>query len=61
MQKITSHLWFDKEAVEAAEKIVDARPFRNKRDLLTRQLLSKDEYDKVKNAIVAKQPPKAKK
>jgi len=41
-----------------AKKIVDGRPYRNKRDLVTRQLLSQDEYDKVKNAIVAKQPPR---
>src|SRR3954462_534680 len=41
-----------------AKKIVDGRPYRNKRDLLSRQLLTKDEYEKVKNAIVAKQPPK---
>jgi competence protein ComEA len=41
-----------------AKKIVDGRPYRNKRDLVTRQLLSQDQYDKVKNQIVAKQPPK---
>jgi competence protein ComEA len=41
-----------------ARKIVDGRPYRNKRDLVTRQLLSQVDYDKVKNAIVAKQPPK---
>ena len=41
-----------------AKKIVDGRPYRNKRDLVTRQLLSQDQYDKVKNQIIAKQPPK---
>ena len=41
-----------------AKKIVDGRPYRNKRDLVTRQLLSVDQYDKVKEAIVARQPPK---
>ncbi len=41
-----------------AKKIVDGRPYRNKRDLVTRQLLSQDQYDKIKNQIVAKQPPK---
>ena len=41
-----------------AKKIVDGRPYRNKRDLVTRQLLSQDQYDKVKGSIVAKQPPK---
>ena len=39
-----------------AKKIVEGRPYRNKRDLVTRQLLSQDEYDKVKNAIIAKRP-----
>ena len=37
-----------------AKKIVEGRPYRNKRDLLTRQLLTKDQYEKVKNLIVAK-------
>jgi len=41
-----------------AKKIVDGRPYRNKRDLVTRQLLSQDQYDKLKNQIIAKQPPK---
>jgi len=41
-----------------AKKIVDGRPYRNKRDLVTRQLLSQDQYDKVKDQIVARQPPK---
>src|SRR4029078_6653343 len=41
-----------------ARKIVDGRPYRNKRDLVTRQLLSQDQYDKRKNQIIAKQPPK---
>lgn len=41
-----------------AKKIVEGRPYRNKRDLLTRQLLSPDEYNKVKDALIAKQPPK---
>ena len=41
-----------------AKKIVEGRPYRNKRDLVTRQLLSLDQYDKVKDAIVARQPPK---
>jgi DNA uptake protein ComE-like DNA-binding protein len=41
-----------------AKKIVEGRPYRNKRDLVTRQLLTKEQYDKVKSLIVAKQPPK---
>jgi competence protein ComEA len=41
-----------------AKKIVDGRPWRNKRDLVTRQLLTKDQYEKFKNSLVAKQPKK---
>jgi DNA uptake protein ComE-like DNA-binding protein len=41
-----------------AKKIVEGRPYRNKRDLVTRQLLTKEQYDKVKSLIVAKRPPK---
>ena len=41
-----------------AKKIVEGRPWRNKRDLVTKQLLSKDQYEKVKNSLVAKQPKK---
>jgi DNA uptake protein ComE-like DNA-binding protein len=38
-----------------AKKIVEGRPYRNKRDLLTRQLLTKEQYEKVKDLLVAKQ------
>ena len=41
-----------------AKKIVEGRPYRNKRDLVTRQLLSLEQYNKVKDFIIAKQPPK---
>jgi competence protein ComEA len=41
-----------------AKKIVDSRPYRNKRDLLTRNLLTMDQYEKVKDLIVARQPAK---
>jgi hypothetical protein len=37
---------------------VDSRPYRNKRDLLTRNLLTMDQYEKVKDLIVARQPAK---
>lgn len=40
------------------KKIVEGRPYRNKREILTRQLLTKEQYEKVKDLIVAKQPPK---
>jgi DNA uptake protein ComE-like DNA-binding protein len=42
----------------AAKKIVENRPYRNKTELVSKMLLSRDQYDKVKDAIVAKQPPK---
>lgn len=42
-----------------AKKIVDGRPWRNKRDLLTKQLLTKEQYEKFKDSIVAKQPKKS--
>ena len=41
-----------------AKKIVEGRPYRNKRDLVTRQLLTLEQYNKVKDFIIAKQPPK---
>lgn len=43
-----------------AKKIVDGRPYRNKRDLVTRQLLTTDQYNKLKDQLVAKQPKKGK-
>ena len=44
----------------AAKKIVDARPFRNKRDLVTKQLITADQYDKLKDKIVARRTKKNK-
>jgi DNA uptake protein ComE-like DNA-binding protein len=41
-----------------AKKIVDARPFRNKRDLVTKQLLTTDQYDKLKDKLIAKRTKK---
>ena len=41
-----------------AKKIVENRPYRNKTELVSRMLLTRDQYNKVKDAIVAKQPPK---
>jgi DNA uptake protein ComE-like DNA-binding protein len=37
-----------------AKKIVDGRPYRTKRDLVTRQVLTKDQYEKFKAALIAK-------
>jgi DNA uptake protein ComE-like DNA-binding protein len=44
----------------AAKKIMQARPFRSKFELVSRQLLTRDQYDKVKDVLVAKQPPQKK-
>ena len=40
----------------AAKKIVDARPYRNKSELVSKQLLTRAQYDKLKDLIVARQP-----
>src|SRR4051794_226705 len=37
-----------------AKKIVEGRPWRSKRDLMTKQLLTKEQYEKFKNSLVAK-------
>jgi DNA uptake protein ComE-like DNA-binding protein len=41
-----------------ARKIVEGRPFNSKRDLVTRQFLTMEQYDKVKDMLIARQPPK---
>lgn len=43
-----------------AKKIVEARPFRNKAELVSRQLLTKAQYDKLKDSLIAKQTPEMK-
>ena len=42
-----------------AKKIVENRPYRNKTELVSRMLLTRDQYNKVKDSIIAKQPPKS--
>ena len=42
-----------------AKKIVDGRPWRSKRDLVTKQVLTKEQYEKFKNSLVAKRPKKS--
>ena len=44
----------------AAKKIVEGRPWRSKRDLVTKQVLTKEQYEKFKNSLVAKQSKKSK-
>ena len=39
----------------AAKKIVEARPYRNKTELVSRQFITKAQYDKLKDSLVAKQ------
>lgn len=43
-----------------AKKIVDGRPYRSKRDLVTRQILTTDQYDKYKTELVARRPAASK-
>src|SRR5215467_2442130 len=43
----------------AAKKIVEGRPWRSKRDLVTKQVLTKEQYEKFKNSLVAKQSKKS--
>ena len=43
-----------------AKKIVQGRPYRAKTELVSRQILTREQYDKLKDGLVAKQPPKAK-
>ena len=42
----------------AAKKIVEGRPYRNKRDLVTRELLTMEQYDAVKDLLIARQASK---
>ena len=44
-----------------AKKIIDGRPYRNKRDLVTRQVLTQEQYDKFKDMLVARRPRNSKK
>jgi len=39
----------------AAKKIIEARPYRNKSELVSKQLLTRPQYDKLKDLIIAKQ------
>ena len=36
-----------------AQKIIDGRPYKTKKDLVTKNILTQDEYDKVKGQLVA--------
>ena len=41
-----------------AKKIIEARPYRAKTELVSKQLLTRVQYDKLKDQLVAKQPSK---
>jgi competence protein ComEA len=41
-----------------AKKIIEARPYRAKTELVSKQLLTRVQYDKLKHQLVAKQPAK---
>ncbi len=41
---------------DLAKKIIENRPYANKRQLLTRKLVSMEEYDEIKDRIVARRP-----
>ena len=38
-----------------AQKIIDGRPYKRKNELVSKKLVSKSEYDKIKGQIIAKQ------
>ena len=42
-----------------AKKIIEGRPWRSKSDLVTKQLLTKEQYEKFKNSLIAKRPKKS--
>ena len=41
-----------------AKKIIDNRPYANKRQLVTRRLITLEQYEEIKDRIIAKRGPR---